>query len=70
MTTTKPRTEVPKITTPADQDFMLTREEVSIACAEYVIRNRKDCRFGLLMPWNVYGSHGSLTITIKDGHKK
>lgn len=70
MTTTKPRTEVPEIAPPADQTFILTHEEVSIACAEYVIRNRKDCRFALLLPWRVLGSHGNLAITIKDGHEK
>lgn len=70
MTTTKPRTEVPKIIAPKEQTFILTQEEVSIACAEYVIRNRKDCRFNFTLPWLVFGNHNSLTITLKHGQLK
>lgn len=64
--TTKPRTEVPKITPIQDQEFILTKEEVSLACAEWVIRNRKNSRFGFTRPYAVYGTHNTITITIKD----
>lgn len=70
MTTTKPRTEVPKIELIKEQTFILTQEEVSLACAEYAIKNRRDTRFYLGRPYTVHASHGTISITIKDAGAK
>lgn len=65
MTTTKPRTEVPKIMPVADQEFVLTREEVSQACANFVLANRRNCRFKEHHNYVILCAEGAVRITLQ-----
>lgn len=70
MTTTKPRTEVPKIEPLLDQEFILTKEEVAQACTNFVIATRSNCRFNHNHRYIIFSPDGVLKITLQQVRDK
>lgn len=66
MATSKPKLEAAPIEPLPDQKFMLTPDEVMFACAEYVIRNRRDSRYTFARQYAVSAATLSVTITLTD----